>query len=212
MISAWATKFNIGIKSAVVANGQQVYRVKDIFTTRNGSWEPSSVEGSIEPWARALYLRPFGAADYFDDGGGDHHLFGAIVEPVTSRTIKTGGIHYWTWTDDSNHVVQTVKTKSGWANNLMFNVYNPDLDLNTGTGEKGAWACSPSTTIPADIVLGAGMPFNWHVSFFATWTLESAVVTPPIDTDPLAIKADKLEQWAVAWSNTHPGGPKYVIS
>lgn len=208
MISTWAVKFNVGIKSAEVSSGS-VYRIKDIFTTRNGSWEPSAAEGSIEPWARGTYIRSFNSPHYFDDGGGDHHLFGGIYDPVVGQMVKTGGIHYWTWTDNNNHVVQPVKTKSGWANNLLFNSYNPDLDMDNGTGERGAWAWTIDSAIPADIVLGGGLPFNWHVSFFATWTLENAVIIP--DTDDIGERMDKFETWAVDWSHNHPGGPIYVI-
>ena len=203
-ISEWATKFNVRVKPATVQAGQKVYRLKDLFTTRDGSWEPSSVPGSVTQWARDTYLKPFGSEDYFDDAGADHHLLGGVYDEATGKMIKTGGIHYWTWTDNGNHTVQQVKGKSGWANIVIGNHFRPDL------GDVGAWAWRPeNTAVPADTVEGGGMPYKWHVSFFATWTLEteSGIVDPP--PDELGPRVTALETWARAISRQYPGGPQY---
>ncbi|HCB14178.1 MAG TPA: hypothetical protein DEP36_11520 [Gammaproteobacteria bacterium] len=53
-ISDWAKQLNVIIQPATVAVGQPVLRVKDIFTTRDGSWEPSQALGSIPQWARDI--------------------------------------------------------------------------------------------------------------------------------------------------------------
>lgn len=211
-VSTEAVKFNIAIAPATVAAGQPVYRVRDIFTTRDGSWEPSGVPGAIPQWARDAYLRPWGAPDYFDDGGGDHHMFGAIVDATTNRTIKPAAIHYWTWTDNANHVTMPVKDKSGWANVLMFNIFYPDLDADPNTGARGAWAWTPAVDgIAADVVKGGGMPFDWHVSFFITWELTTGVgEPPPPPPDDVGSRIAALETWARGWSTNHPGGPVYV--
>ena len=38
-ISDWAQKFGISIEPTAGNPGETIYRVKDIFTTRDGSWE-----------------------------------------------------------------------------------------------------------------------------------------------------------------------------
>ena len=63
MISDWAQKFGISIEPATGNPGETVYRVKDIFTTRDGSWEPSDKPGSVPQWARDAYLKP---ANHYD--------------------------------------------------------------------------------------------------------------------------------------------------
>lgn len=213
MISEWAIKFNTGIKAAVVNPGQTYYKIKDIFTTRDGSWELSNTPGSIPDWARALYLRPYNAPDYFDDGGGDRHNFGAIVDRDTSRTLKDPAIafRYYTWTDNANSVLLPIKPKSGWANNLMSNWFSPDLDANAATGERGAWAWYPEYQgKPAETFLGGGLPFKWHVSFFVTWVLATAGDTePPKPDEELVARMKRFEDWAVAVSKANPEEPQY---
>ena len=78
-ISDGAKAFNVTIRRATPVSGK-VLRIKDIFTTFYGSWEISSSDGSLPQWARDTYLRPFGAPDYFDDAGADHHLFGGVFD------------------------------------------------------------------------------------------------------------------------------------
>lgn len=208
-VSIWAVKFNIGILPAVVSPGQDYYEVMDLFTTRNGSWEQLDTEGQVPMWAREAYLKPWGAPDYFDDAGGDRHMFGAIVDPNTGKTTKSGNFRFYNWTDGSGQKVIPVKERSGWANEVTANLYHPDMDGNVETGNRGPWACRPERGIPADTVVGGGMPFNWHVSVFATWVLKKAVVIPPPPMD-LEQRVDKLETWALAWSAANPGGPQYV--
>lgn len=206
-ISTEAIRFNIAVQPAIVSAGQPVYRIKDIFTTRDGSWEPSSVPGSIPQWARDTYLKPFSSPDYFDDAGADHHILGGVYDEATGRMNKSATIHYWTYTDNANHVRVKVKDKSGWANIVMFNFYNP------ADGNRGPWAWCPETNgIPADIVSGAGMPNNWHVSFFATWVLAQGdgPVVPPVEPPTQDPRIVKLETWARAISAKYPQGPQYV--
>jgi len=209
MISNWATKFNIKILSPTVMAGSYVYRIKDIFTTRDGSWEPSSKEGSIEQWARDTYIRAYGSPNYFDDAGGDHHLFGGVYDPIAKEMKKDVKIFYYTWTDNANDTLVPVKPQSGWANNVIYNSFNPDMDLDPNTGRRGAWAWTVGDgSIPADTVLGGGMPFKWHVSFFATWVLETAE-EPSEPGDDLEEIVQNLVEWAIAVSLANPEEPQY---
>lgn len=208
-ISAWAVKFNVAIKPAVIEPGKPYYRVKDIFTSRDGSWEVTGVEGGVPQWARDTYLRPWGSVDYFDEAGGDRHVFGAIFDEAGRVVNKAARFKVYNWTDGSGEKILPVKTRSGWFNELAQNLYFPDMDGNVDTGNRGPWAWRPEMGIPADTVVGGGMPFNWHVSVFATWVLDTGgIVQPPPST--LEAKVEKLESWAVAWSIANPGGPQYV--
>ena len=148
--------------------GTTIYRIQDIFTTRDGSWDVSNKPGSIEQWARDAYLSP-----QFDDAGADHHIFGSVINSVTAQ------IHYWTWTDDGNHTTQQVKPKSGWANIAMYG----GSSFVRERGERGPWAWKPAADY-ADVVTGGGLPANEHWSFFAVWKSEvysGGIIDPPID-------------------------------
>lgn len=208
-ISPWAVKFNIAILPAQITAGQDYYEVLDLFTTRDGSWELSGIEGGVTQWARETYLKPWGHPEYFDDAGGDRHVFGAVWDPANRKTVKTAKFRVWNWTDGSGNKIIPVKEKSGWANELAQNLYHPDMDGDVSTGNRGPWAWRPEMGIPAETVVGGGMPFNWHISVFATWVLRKAVVVPPPPTD-LESRVYKLETWAKAWSVANPGGPQYV--
>ena len=170
--SQWATTFNISVQPSEsrpdTQEGDVVYRVHDIFTTRDGSWEPSSAYGSLPQWARDSYLRPWGAPDYFDDAGGDHHLFARVLDldgnPLKERDL----ICYWSDgfarlgdAGYQGYVHMTPKEGSGWANNVIFNSYDPE------GGGVGAWCWCPVGA--ADVVVGGGMPHNHHISTFAVW-------------------------------------------
>lgn len=154
-ISEWAQALGVTVQSVPGA----IWRVKDVFTTRDGSWEPSGKRGSVPQWARDAYLKPVGHAQYNDDGGADHHIFGAIADG--GALLPNATIHFWTHTDNSNHIWQPVK-KHGWANVVLY----PSSNFVPERGEVGPWAWAPDR---GDIVKGAGMPAKEHVSFWAVW-------------------------------------------
>jgi hypothetical protein len=83
-ISDWVSRFNVSVRRNEERPdnppGEVVYRLTELFTTRDGSWEPSDKPGTLPQWARDEHLRPFGAPDYFDDAGGDHHLFARVLD------------------------------------------------------------------------------------------------------------------------------------
>lgn len=203
MISDWATRFKLSVVRCEdrpdQPTGEIVYRVKDIFTTRDGSWDPTDKPGSVTAWARECYLRPLGAPDYFDDAGGDHHLFARTLD-IDGKPIKQEGL-VRCWSDglqklgDGNYngyVCMTPKEKSGWANVVMFNHYNPDRD------ECGPWCWCPDGA--ADVVVGGGMPFNWHVSFFVVWQAErsdpESIVTIGEETGAINVEVLRQQAWA----------------
>ena len=181
-INKWAKRFNIEVRRAEERpdkpEGDVVYRVKDVFTTRDGSWEVSDKEGSVPQWARDAYLRPWGHPEYFDDAGGDHNLFACVLD-LEGKPIKTEDlVRFWsegfeTLGDPSFQPgdCRTPKHGSGWANIPVFNHFVPDRD------EHGAWCWCPEGA--ADVIVGGGLPNKWHVSTFAVWQAERRAAEQP---------------------------------
>jgi len=194
-ISDWARHFKITVEPAQAQPGETVYRVKDIFTTRDGSWEPSDKPGSVPAWARDAYLKLPKHAQYFDDAGADHHLFGAVMGDADNLQPH-GTIHFYTYTDNGNHSTQRVKL-SGWANIPIFG----------HSATPGPWAWHPAKgNTKADIVKGGGLPGGWHVSFFVVWQAGvESIVAPPIDPlppEPLTLeqRVERLERIIESWT------------
>jgi hypothetical protein len=149
--------------------GDIVYLVKDIFTTRDGSWEPSGVLGGVDQWARDAYLKPFGAPDFFDDAGGDHHLFAAIIG-LDGQLLRDYEVKFWSDGFDklgdatyTGYVLRTTKSHSGWANIVLF----PGSNFVPERGETGPFCWAPAGA--AEVVCGGGMPAKQHVSTFVVW-------------------------------------------
>ena len=179
-IGDWVKQFNISVKTCEERpdhpQSDIVYRVKDIFTTRDGSWELSSTPGAVNRWARDEYLKPWGAADYFDDAGGDHHIFARLLDLNGNPVKERDSVLFWSDGFDklgdpnySGYVKQTPKEKSGWANVVVFSGYVPERK------EIGPWSWCP--TGAADVVVGGGLPANWHVSTFVVWQAEKRSAT-----------------------------------
>jgi hypothetical protein len=173
--SEWITPLNLKVRPCEqrpdAPGGDVVYRVKDIFTTRDGSWEPSSALGALPQWARESYLRPWGVPDYFDDAGGDHHLFARVLDQQGNPLKSEGLVRYWSdgfakLGDPTyqGYVRMTPKAGSGWANQVIFSSYVPER------GESGPWCWCPEGA--ADVVVGGGLPANNHISTFVVWQAE----------------------------------------
>ncbi len=182
-VGRWIEPLNLEIKRVDQRpdhpTGDIHYVVKDIFTTRDGSWEPSEQMGSVEQWARASYLKPFGAPDYFDDAGADHHIF-AMVLGLDGKPLPDYEIRYWS--DGfaqlgnpaySNYTLRRTKTHSGWANIPMYG-----SNFYPESGQQGPWCWTPAGA--SEVVVGGGMPANHHVSFFVVWQAVQAGETLPL--------------------------------
>lgn len=193
-LGSWVERLNLQIKEIKdrpdpAPTGDYVYLIKDVFTTRDGNWEPSSVYGSVDQWARDAYLKPFGDPEYFDDAGADHHLFAAILDK-DGKLLKNMDMLYWSdgfaqlgnptyngyvWGSNGYRFPRT-KERSGWANIIMSESSNYVPER----GETGPWCWTPYG-LPAEVMCGAGMPAKQHVSVFAVWQAvpKSTVVVPP---------------------------------
>ncbi|MCC9074815.1 M23 family metallopeptidase [Litorilinea aerophila] len=172
-LSPWVEHYNLRIQSLDARpdhpQGDIVYLVKDIFTTRDGSWEPSDQPGSVPQWARDDYLKPFGAPDYFDDAGGDHHLFAAVIG-LDGQLMRGKEIVYWSDGFDklgdptyNGYIYRQTKEQSGWANIIT----GPGSSYVPERGESGPWCWAP--TGAAEVVCGGGMPSKHHISMFVVW-------------------------------------------
>ena len=200
-----------GDYASTALQGDVVYMIQDVFTTRNGSWEPTGESLSVPQWARNDYLKPFGAADWFDDAGADHHIFGAVIG-LDGNLIREQEIVFWSdgfdKLGDSNYdgfVSQQTKSGSGWTNLPM----GPGSNFVPERGESGPWSWMPGGAM-AEVFSGGGLPANHHISTFVVWravriselsvsgqiappvtqppvTQPPPVVTPPVVTPPVTL-------------------------
>jgi hypothetical protein len=198
-LGAWVEPMKLSIKAIserpdhpTFAPGDVVYRIKDVFTTRDSGWDASNRYGSIDGWARDAYLKPVGDPEYFDDAGADHHLFALILD-LDGNKLKMHEMLYWSDGFDQignpaydgyargpgDHRYPVTKDKSGWGNIVMFgSSYVPER------GEQGPWCWTPRG-LPAEVICGGGMPANMHISTFVVWQAvrtESLVTPPPTPT------------------------------
>jgi len=174
-LSDWVEPLNISIKTRDERpdnpdpNSEIVFLIKDIFTTINGSWEPSDEFASVPQWARDDYLKPWGAPDYFDDAGADHHLFAAVIG-LDGELMGEQGVRYWSDgfdklgdPDYDGYVHRQTKDHSGWINIPM----GPSSSYVPERGESGPWSWMPNGD--SEVVVGGGMPAKQHVSTFVVW-------------------------------------------
>ena len=120
-------------------------------------------------WARDDYLKPMGADDYFDDAGGDHHLFAAVIG-LDGKLTPAKEVLYWSDGFEmlgdpgyTAYIHRRTKDGSGWANIVIGpgSSYVPERD------ESGPWCWAPEGA--AEVVCGGGLPANHHISFFVVW-------------------------------------------
>jgi len=187
-LGAWVDDMRLGIKRIAERpdnpQGEIVYEIAQIFTTRDGSWEPSDKFGSVDQWARDAWLRPFGAPDYFDDAGADHHLFAAIIG-LDGNLIRDYDVAFWSdgFAQLGNpayrgFIHRLTKTQSGWANIPMEGGAN----FYPESGQQGPWCWAPAGA--SEVIVGGGMPANQHISIFCVWkAVRRDEVTPPGDNN-----------------------------
>lgn len=168
---------NLRIDEAPAGSGDR-FVIKDLFTTVDGSWEPGGRLFSVPAWARATYLRPTGAPDYFDEAGATPNLF-ARVEDEKGKPLALDVLF-----KSSGGLLVRVNTfrpgkRSGWSELFM----EQSSSFNPERGEAGPWSIRPEN-VNTETVVGCGRPFGWHVSTFVVWQLVAAPVDPekpPVD-------------------------------
>jgi hypothetical protein len=151
-ISDGAKKLNLVYNSRFGGH----WRLKDLFTTANGSWEiDPHKDFGIEQWARDAYL-----SRYFDDAGGDHHLFARFEDKDGNALPVVCEFR----THDISDTRDTSLKKSGWQNIPLFGGSSFDPDIM----QQGPWTWGPLDE-PETYVLGGGLPWRHHVSSFAVF-------------------------------------------
>src|SRR3990172_3948580 len=153
----------LGIEVIEAKTEKKVFRVKDIFTTYQGSWENKASVYSPPSWAKDEYLKPTGHPQQFDEAGGDRHIFTRVeFQGAPLATLVS------TYTKDAKNreTRSTGEKRSGWQNRPITGSFLPEK------GEKGYWCAKPgSPEDAADEVWGMGLPNNHHVSSFIVWEL-----------------------------------------
>ena len=69
-----------------------VLRLKDAWSTVNGSWDNVGQKWALPQWARDDYLKPFNSPEYIQAGGADHHVLGCRLGPNGERLPGAGMI------------------------------------------------------------------------------------------------------------------------
>lgn len=175
-----------------------VWQVLDIFTTWNGSWNVESKTAihaarvseaerreeneaalagplfGIDQWARDTYLFPTSDPRYNSDGGADHNIQVCVQGASGERLAGAGAV----FTSDGaanlqppgSSVVLRSTEQHGWCN---IPIFGNDPDGNGSTcypPAQGPWSVARLSAIGAsDVVVGIGLPWNWHVSTFVVY-------------------------------------------
>lgn len=147
----------------------KIWRLVAVWTTLNGSWEPSvnpSSPFTIDQWARDEFLRAPNDPYYNDGGGGDHHIF-AMCQNSDAVPYRGAGFLFTSdgpqWLQpgsNTSHVIMMTAKQHGWADLAMYNSLSRPP-------EPGPWSVTKYGI--SDILTGVGMPWNYHVSTFAVW-------------------------------------------
>jgi hypothetical protein len=177
LISIGAIKLGLSATPrAPLPGAAHAYELRHLFTTQNGSWDPSGRPYDVPDWARLAYLKAPNDPQYFDDAGGDHHLF-ARVEDEQGNPLPTP-IRFWS--RDGQHIESksTADKKSGWANIPIWSSFSPDR------AEQGPWLWGPDGALAVAVADGGGLPNNEHVSSFAVWRRVALSTGPEQPTGP----------------------------
>jgi hypothetical protein len=187
MISPGAQALGLSLQSRTPpAGATYAYALIDLFTTQDGSWEPDQKPYSVPAWARTKYLKPAGYPQYFDDAGGNHHLF-ARVEDEQGNPIALP-IRFWSAGGENITTRLTGEKKSGWANLPIWSSFDPAT-------MRGPWLWGPDGALA--VASGGGLPFNQHVSCFAVWRrvkLDAPTPEPPLHMAAVWAEINALQQ------------------
>ena len=161
----------------VIVEGEPgLYRVKDIFTTYQGSWDLGKSVYSPPQWADLDYMtseeRP----------GGDHHIY--------IRYDGYENVQAYVRSRDLQHKF-TLPLSEKWANQPV----NDGYDLQVGPN----WEHMVEPN--GQVVYAGGLPEWEHVSVFVVWELNPDDTEEPVDPEDAHI--DILEPGAIIYIVTH---------
>jgi hypothetical protein len=185
-LTPWFDALNLAIKRIDERpdhpSGEVVYVLKDLFTTRDGSWEPSEQPYAAPDWARAAYLDPGVFTKAFERT----NLYAAVLDEAGNFMH---GHPILNWSDGferlgdpgyDGFVRQNAWEAPGWSTMVMYgsSSYAP------GSGQSGPWCWMPAE-VAAEVVCGGGLPDGEAVSIFAVWqAVRAGDPTPEPTPDP----------------------------
>ncbi len=164
-----------------------VWKLKDLFTTVDGLWDPLPPDHAdaiyaTPAWARAAYLKPWGDPLYNDDGGAATHILVCSINgagapyPGAGFAFTSDGARYLQPPTAINVTVMTAKAH-GWANLPMSkpgSTFFPPA--------HGPWSFTKLGI--SDIVVGSGLPGNHHITTCGVWVSTTwGEVSTPVWTD-----------------------------
>ena len=140
-LTEWFDDLNLTIKRVDERpdhpSGEVVYVLKDVFTTRNGSWESSDQPYATPPWARTAYLD----AGNFSKAYERTNLYAAVLDEA-GNFIYGHPIQSWSDGFDrlgdpsyDGYVRQNAWETPGWSTMVMYN----SSSYAPGSGQSGPW-------------------------------------------------------------------------
>lgn len=90
----------------------------------------------------------------FPEAGADHHVFGIVYD--RAGNVVHGKSFYLAWADGADG---RQAEPNGWANFSIYAKYDP-------RETAGPYRFAP---FYGDELVGVGLPFGWHTSFFGVW-------------------------------------------
>jgi hypothetical protein len=163
------------------------YRLKEVFTTREGSWEPGgNLLGSIDAWA----VEEWWQGAKWKGAGGARHSFIMVLDEQ-GQPMKGKGLYWFKGAMTPNFDPSDKRDAwdDGTENIPLYDSYMPER------GERGSYSCS--TVGRADVLVGLGLPGNLHTSVFAVWQAVAAEENEP-PVEPPTEDATVLLRIAVA--------------
>ena len=195
-ITQWADSMHLSVKTIAerpdTTSGDVEYVIKDVFTTRAGSWEVTSDRYSVPQWAKDAYL-----SGAFQKAYERTNLYAAVIG-LDGQYVMGQEIVYWTGglgklTDLGSTTWNVLKTNEapGWATMVLFGSSSYDA----AGGNAGPWCFAPNKPLPAEVLCGGGLPNGEQVSTFVVWqavkrggtpqpTPPTPTPTPPTPTPP----------------------------
>ena len=149
--------------------GDQVWRIMDVFTTDEGSWELSDKFGSVDAWARTDYHQ----GRDFDGSGGSHHFF--IKRLDAAGNVMPGAGLLWSLAGEP-WIMRPAK------NDGSENLPLENCQYDPSAGAHGVWR--GTVVAPADVLNGVGLPllrgYTQHTSTYVVFkAFPRTVVMPP---------------------------------
>lgn len=137
-----------------------MYKVRKIFTSRDGRLEPDSREYGMTPEG----LEEIGEAR--------NHLGGATHIFVKTRGGPSNQVRFFTRNEQLSFV--RAEKETGWAEYEL----NKDATYKPERGERGWWNVEVADA-PSERVEGIGLPDSWHVSTFVVFEWENSGTETP---------------------------------